>query len=79
MFIAILGGAAHALGAFVGALVFEVIKLFAASLTGIWQMLLGATLIAVILIAPSGIMGQLLKPRRAAERGFAPQPVAEKR
>jgi ABC-type branched-subunit amino acid transport system permease subunit len=76
VFIAILGGAAHALGAFLGALAFEVIKLFAAAyLTGVWQLLLGATLIAVILIAPAGITGALLKPRRTEERKLEPQPV----
>jgi ABC-type branched-subunit amino acid transport system permease subunit len=58
VFIAILGGASHVLGAFVGALVFECVKLFAAVfLAGIWQMLLGATLILVILVAPAGIVG----------------------
>ena len=68
VFIAILGGAAHALGAFLGALVFQVIHLVAAALlTGVWQMVLGITLIAIILAAPSGITGLLLKPRSAAE------------
>lgn len=66
VFIAILGGASHVLGAFLGALVFECVKLFAAAfLTGVWQMLLGFTLIAVILVAPAGIVGVLrLNARR---------------
>lgn len=80
VFIAILGGAAHALGAFIGAVVFEVIKLFAAAwLTGVWQLILGAVLIGVILVAPAGITGTLLRPRRAAAGGSQPQsarPVA---
>lgn len=59
VFIAILGGAGHALGAFLGAAAFEVIKLVAASyLTGAWQILLGLTLLAVIYYAPGGIVGQ---------------------
>jgi ABC-type branched-subunit amino acid transport system permease subunit len=67
VFVAILGGAAHALGAFIGAAAFEAIKLVAAAyLTGVWQLLLGAVLIIVILVAPEGITGLLLKPRRAA-------------
>jgi ABC-type branched-subunit amino acid transport system permease subunit len=72
VFIAILGGASHVLGAFLGALVFECVKLFAAAfLTGVWQMLLGFTLIAVILVAPAGIVGLLrLNARRA--RAVAP-------
>jgi ABC-type branched-subunit amino acid transport system permease subunit len=69
VFIAILGGAAHALGAFMGAVVFEVIKLVAAAyLTGIWQLLLGATLIIVILLAPAGLTGLLLAKRQRAGR-----------
>ena len=67
VFIAILGGAAHALGPFIGAIAFEVIKLFAAAfLTGVWQLILGAVLIAVILVAPGGVTGTLLGPRRPA-------------
>jgi ABC-type branched-subunit amino acid transport system permease subunit len=79
VFIAILGGAAHALGAFIGAIAFELIKLFAAAwLTGVWQLILGAVLIGVILVAPAGITGTLLKPRRAAEKIPSPpgQPIA---
>jgi ABC-type branched-subunit amino acid transport system permease subunit len=71
VFIAILGGAAHALGAFMGAFLFELIKLVAAAyLTGIWQLLLGVTLIIVILLAPGGLTGLLLA-RRERERGGA--------
>ena len=58
VFIAILGGAGHALGPVFGALVFELVKMFAAAyLTNVWQMLLGLTLIAAILVAPEGIVG----------------------
>ncbi len=72
VFVAILGGAGSALGPFLGALAFEAIKLVAAAfLTGVWQMLLGATLIAVILVAPEGIAGLLRrKPRPAAKNEF---------
>lgn len=62
VFIAVLGGSGHAMGAFLGAVVFEVVKLFAAAyMTGIWQMLLGLTLIFVIILAPDGIVGLLNK------------------
>lgn len=58
VFIAVLGGSGHAIGAFLGAAVFETVKLFAAAyMTGIWQMLLGLTLIFVIILAPDGIVG----------------------
>lgn len=89
VFVAILGGTAHALGAFIGAVAFEAIKLFAAVfLTGVWQLLLGAVLIVVILVAPTGITGVLLrrvvKPAGAAratpgESAAAPLGTAESR
>ncbi|WP_332746933.1 branched-chain amino acid ABC transporter permease [Hydrogenophaga sp.] len=67
VFIAILGGAGHAVGAFLGAGVFEVIKLVAAAyFTNAWQILLGTTLIAVIFFAPHGMMGWL--QRRGTQR-----------
>ena len=81
VFIAILGGAQHALGAFMGAVVFQAIQLVGTVLLpGTWKMLLGATLIIVILVAPTGITGVLpikswSKPR---ERKLALRPVAEK-
>lgn len=80
VFIAILGGAGHALGAFLGAAVFQVIQLFgAAFFAGVWKLLLGATLIGVILVAPNGIMS-LLPPRRRkkSEANLALRAVAEK-
>lgn len=58
VFIAILGGSAHPLGAFIGAFVFEFVKLYAASLlTGAWQMALGLVLIVMVFVAPTGIFG----------------------
>jgi branched-chain amino acid transport system permease protein len=70
VFIAILGGSGHAAGAFLGAAVFELIKLAAAAyFTNAWQILLGATLIAVIFFAPQGIVGW----RRRAPRQPLPQ------
>ncbi|KWT66080.1 MULTISPECIES: branched-chain amino acid ABC transporter permease [unclassified Variovorax] len=66
VFIAILGGSGHASGAFLGAAVFELIKLTAAAyFTNAWQILLGATLIAVIFFAPQGIVGWLRRPKPA--------------
>lgn len=57
VFIAILGGSATAAGAFLGAAVFEIIKLVAAAyFTNAWQVLLGGTLIAVIFFAPEGLV-----------------------
>ena len=60
VFIMILGGASHALGAFVGAGIFEVVKLAASAyMAGVWQLLLGVTLLVVIVVAPEGIIGAL--------------------
>lgn len=62
VFIAILGGAGHALGAFIGAFAFEFVKLYAAALlTGAWQLVLGLVLIGMVFLAPAGIWGLLAR------------------
>jgi ABC-type branched-subunit amino acid transport system permease subunit len=72
VFITILGGSGHALGSFVGAVVFEAVKLFASAyMTGVWQLLLGVTLIIVILIAPEGIIG-LIRAKAVTHTGDKP-------
>ncbi len=74
VFIAILGGSGHAVGAFLGAAVFELIKLAAAAwFTNAWQTLLGITLIAVIFFAPQGIVGWRRRTPKAALPGRAAQ------
>jgi len=66
VFVAILGGAGHALGAFLGAFVFEFAKLYlAAYLTGAWQMALGFVLLFIIFVAPTGLYGLVTQKRRA--------------
>ena len=66
VFIAILGGAGHAVGAFIGAFVFEFVKLYAAALlTGAWQMVLGLVLIVMVFVAPTGIFGLMERHLRA--------------
>lgn len=68
VFIAILGGASHAIGAFLGAAVFEVILLLgAAYFTHVWQMVLGVTLLVVILLAPAGLIGVIQQLRKKRE------------
>ena len=82
VFIAILGGSAHALGAFIGAVVFQVIQLVGTMLlAGTWKMLLGATLILVILVAPTGITGVLPIRRwgKSREPKISLQPIAGER
>jgi ABC-type branched-subunit amino acid transport system permease subunit len=68
VFIAILGGSGHALGAFIGSFVFEFVKLYAAALlTGAWQLVLGLVLIVMVFVAPTGIFG--LMSRRLGTKG----------
>lgn len=65
VFIAILGGSGHTLGAFIGAFVFEFVKLYAAALlTGAWQMVLGLVLIVMVFVAPTGIYGLVARRLR---------------
>lgn len=63
IFVAILGGVGHPLGAFIGAGIFEFVKLFAAAyLTGAWQLVLGCVLIAIVFLAPRGVSAWLESP-----------------
>ncbi|TVQ34782.1 MAG: branched-chain amino acid ABC transporter permease [Geminicoccaceae bacterium] len=57
VFIAILGGASNVTGAFAGALVFEVVRTYAAAFAAnIWQMILGGVLLLIVLFAPGGLI-----------------------
>jgi ABC-type branched-subunit amino acid transport system permease subunit len=75
VFIAVLGGSAHAIGAFIGAFVFSFVKLYAAALLTAWQLVLGLVLIVMVFVAPTGIFGLVekrLRPKPAAGHGGAP-------
>lgn len=62
VFITILGGAGHAAGAFLGAIAFESVKLVSAAyFPGLWQFILGLTLVVVIFLFPAGFVGQITK------------------
>jgi branched-chain amino acid transport system permease protein len=68
VFIAILGGGAHAFGAFAGAAMFEAVRFYAAAhLADAWQLILGVVLIVIILYAPSGLIGLRQRKFRAKE------------
>lgn len=69
VFIAILGGVGHVAGALTGTFVYEAVRTYAAAFVAdSWQMILGFVLLAIILKAPSGIVGlvQALAGRRKA-------------
>ncbi|MCI1007074.1 branched-chain amino acid ABC transporter permease [Herbaspirillum sp. C7C8] len=65
VFISILGGVGHPVGAFLGAVVFEFVKLYSAALfTGAWQMVLGLVLIGLVFFIPGGLSGLLFRKAR---------------
>lgn len=62
VFIAVLGGTYHAVGAFIGAIGFTFLKLFAAAaMTGAWQLVIGSVLLFLIFVAPNGLVAWLRK------------------
>lgn len=63
MVMVILGGVGHLYGGFVGALVFLLLEEVLSSYTIHWQLGLGAALLAVVLLAPNGLLSLL--PKRA--------------
>ncbi|WP_237173369.1 branched-chain amino acid ABC transporter permease [Paracandidimonas lactea] len=72
VFITILGGAGHAAGAFLGAIAFEAVKLLSAAyFPGLWQFVLGATLVIVIFMFPMGFVGEISRRVKKTPKGFA--------
>jgi ABC-type branched-subunit amino acid transport system permease subunit len=62
VFIAVLGGTLQPVGAFLGAIAFEFLKLFAAQvLTGAWQLVIGSVLLVLIFVAPAGLVAWLVR------------------
>jgi len=71
VFIAILGGSAHAFGAFAGAAMFECVRFYAAAhLVDSWQLILGVVLIVIILYAPNGLIGLRQRYGQAKQGGY---------
>jgi ABC-type branched-subunit amino acid transport system permease subunit len=70
VFIAVLGGGAHAFGAFAGAAMFECVRFYAAAhLADSWQLILGVVLIVIILYAPNGLIGLRQRYGQAKQGG----------
>jgi branched-chain amino acid transport system permease protein len=62
VFIAILGGAAYPVGAFVGALIYEGVRIYAVAFaTDVWELILGLVIIVIILFAPRGAVGLIFQ------------------
>lgn len=60
VFIVILGGAGGVLGPFLGALAYELVRVYAsAAVADAWQLILGSVLLGVILFARGGLLGLL--------------------
>jgi len=68
VFISILGGVGHPVGAFLGAAIFEFVKVFAgAYMIGASHLVLGVVLIAMVFFAPRGISGLLTGARKGGQ------------
>ena len=70
VFVTILAGAGSVAAAFIGSLVFEIVRSFAfAILPGLWQLILGSALLLTILFLPEGLgsIVKRLRRRRQAE------------
>lgn len=68
VFVTILAGAGSVAAAFVGSLVFEVVRSVAvALLPGLWQMILGSVLLLMILFLPEGLGSIVPRLRRRRE------------
>jgi branched-chain amino acid transport system permease protein len=65
VFIALMGGIDHVAAAFVGAILFELIRTFAFQFSPYtWQMALGIALLAIILFLPRGLWSLVSAQRR---------------
>jgi len=66
VFMTLLGGFAHFFGPVLGALVFIYLQDFVMSVVPYWRLVFGAVLAAVVIFAPGGLMGLLVRRGRAA-------------
>jgi ABC-type branched-subunit amino acid transport system permease subunit len=75
VFIAVLGGGAHPIGAFLGALIFEGVRIYASAFANdVWELILGVVIIGIILFAPRGIAGLAVE---TWTKGIRPKSVDE--
>lgn len=62
----LMGGLQTALGPLIGAASFTGLKIGIASETDFWRLILGAIIIAIVLVFPQGMVGALRRPRAGA-------------
>ena len=73
VFVTILAGAGSVAAAFVGSLLFELVRSIAVTLVpGEWQMILGTALLLTILFLPEGLGSLVSRMRQRWRRGTAP-------
>lgn len=73
--ITIVGGSRHPAGAFLGAVFFVLLELFAIDIVGAerFNTLIGVLFLAVVLFSPDGLLGLWEKARRSLQRGETSQ------
>lgn len=71
VYMTLLGGFKSFAGPLVGAVAFTFLKLYAISGTEYWMLIMGTTLVALVLIFPSGITGALERLTRGIRAGSA--------
>jgi branched-chain amino acid transport system permease protein len=69
VFTALLGGFRNFTGPIVGGIVFTYLKTYAVAMTEYWQLLLGAVLVVLVLVLPTGIVGALSQVGRRLSIG----------
>ncbi|MCY4487185.1 MAG: hypothetical protein OXF11_08740, partial [Deltaproteobacteria bacterium] len=72
VFIAILSGTGNVVAPFIGALMYELIRTYAFDqFPGIWQLIMGGTLLAIIMFLPNGLWSLVDRGRSRAGAGSA--------
>jgi branched-chain amino acid transport system permease protein len=73
--IAIVGGIRHPAGAFIGAIFFVLLEIFAIDIVGAerFNTLIGGLFLVVVLFSPDGLLGLWERARHALQRERTPQ------
>ncbi len=78
VFIAILSGTGNVSAPFIGALIYELIRTYAFDqFPGIWQLIMGGTLLIIIMFLPNGLWSLVDRWRARAAAKPAPRPAVQ--